>query len=75
MPKKKRSAVEATTDISAVPRKEFCIELIERLGVKAIYPNSTETAEAAIARINATPDTKWYPPDDVYWNDHEKPSV
>lgn len=63
-----------TDDISAVPRKEFVIELIERLGVKAVYPKSTETAEAVIARINATPDTKWYPADDVYWNDHERPS-
>ena len=54
--------------LSCVPSKEEVIAMVRRLGVKAVYPKRAgQSADEVVASIEATPDAKWYPPDDVFW--------
>jgi len=57
----------STGYISIVPTKEEVIQLIKARGVKAVYPRALEDQDTIIARIRNTPDERWYPADDIYW--------
>jgi hypothetical protein len=55
--------------ISMRPSKEFVIDTIRRLGVKTVYPKTKRTADEVIAHIEQMPDSEWYPPNDVFWQE------
>lgn len=60
-------------ELRFTPTREYCIDAIERFGVDAVYPGKKLTKEQAIQLIRNTPDKKWYPADDVFWQRKEEP--